>query len=52
VLVDDVVELHKFISGIKTKFGAIIGKHVYIAAIEERMLNPIREYNTRKNQKE
>lgn len=44
VIVRDVVELHKFISEIKTKFGTIIGRHVYIAAIEERMLNPIREF--------
>lgn len=42
VLVDDVVELHKFTSEIKTKFGSMIGKHAYIAAIEERMLNPLR----------
>lgn len=44
VLVDDVVELHRFISDIKTKFGNVIGRHVYVAAIEERMLNPIREF--------
>ncbi|MBU0532666.1 Lrp/AsnC family transcriptional regulator [Candidatus Micrarchaeota archaeon] len=44
VIVEDTVELHKFVREIKTKFGHIIGKHTYISAIEERMLNPIREY--------
>ncbi len=44
VIVKDTVELHEFILGIKTKFGHIIGKHHYISAIEERMMNPIREF--------
>ena len=44
VIVKDTVELHDFIRGIKTKFGHIIGKHTYVSAIEERMLNPIREF--------
>ena len=44
VIVKDTIELHKFIRGIKTKFGHIIGKHTYVSAIEERMLNPIREF--------
>lgn len=43
VLVKDTVELHNFLVGIKTKFGHLIGNHKYIAAIEERMLNPLRE---------
>jgi Lrp/AsnC family leucine-responsive transcriptional regulator len=42
VIVENTVELHKFIQEAKTKFGHIIGKHAYVAAIEERMLNPIR----------
>ena len=44
ILVEDTIELHKFITDIKTKFGHMIGNHQYISAIEERMLNPIREY--------
>lgn len=47
VIVENTAELHKFITEIKTKFGHIIGNHKYISAIEERMLNPIREYLTR-----
>lgn len=42
VIVKDVTELHGFLLEIKTKFGHLIGKHAYIAAIEERMLNPLR----------
>jgi hypothetical protein len=42
IIVENTVELHKFIQEAKTKFGHIIGKHVYVAAIEERMLNPLR----------
>ncbi|MFH1520177.1 MAG: Lrp/AsnC family transcriptional regulator [Candidatus Micrarchaeota archaeon] len=42
ILVENAVELHKFIQKTKTKFGHIIGNHTYISAIEERMLNPIR----------
>jgi Lrp/AsnC family leucine-responsive transcriptional regulator len=44
VIVENTVELHKFISGIKTKFGHVIGNHKYISPIEERMLNPMREF--------
>jgi len=44
VIVKDVIELHKFIRGMKTKFGHFIGKHAYVSAIDERMLNPIREF--------
>jgi len=44
VIVEDVMELHGFLLEIKTKFGHMIGKHAYIAAIEERMLNPLREH--------
>jgi len=43
IIVENTGELHKFITEIKTKFGHIIGNHKYISAIEERMLNPIRE---------
>ena len=42
VIVHDTRDLHKFLLDIKTKFGSIIGKHAYVAAIEERMLNPLR----------
>ena len=42
ILVENTLELHKFITEIKTKFGHIIGNHKYISAIEERMLNPLR----------
>jgi Lrp/AsnC family leucine-responsive transcriptional regulator len=44
IIVEDVMELHRFLLEIKTKFGHLIGKHAYVAAIEERMLNPLREY--------
>ncbi|VVB57101.1 HTH-type transcriptional regulator Ptr1 [uncultured archaeon] len=42
VLVRDTADLHAFVQDIKTRFGHIIGKHAYVAAIEERMLNPLR----------
>jgi DNA-binding Lrp family transcriptional regulator len=42
IIVEDVMELHRFLLEIKTKFGHLIGRHAYIAAIEERMLNPLR----------
>ena len=42
ILVENTLELHKFITEIKTKFGHIIGNHKYVSAIEERMLNPLR----------
>ncbi len=44
IIVVDTAELHRFILEIKTKFGHLIGTHRYISAIEERMLNPIREF--------
>jgi len=44
VIVENTEELHKFITEMKTKFGHVIGNHKYISAIEERMLNPIREF--------
>ncbi len=44
VVVKDISELHHFILGIKTEFGQMIGTHAYLAAIEERMPNPMREY--------
>jgi len=44
ILVENTAELHEFIKDIKTRFGQLIGSHKYISAIEERMLNPIREY--------
>ncbi|MEW5955647.1 MAG: Lrp/AsnC family transcriptional regulator [Candidatus Micrarchaeota archaeon] len=42
IIVKDNKELHEFVREMKTKFGNIIGKHHFIAAIEERMLNPLR----------
>jgi len=42
IIVRDNAELHEFMRDIKTKFGHIIGKHTFISAIEERMLNPLR----------
>ena len=42
IIVKDNTELHEFTREIKTKFGHIIGKHTFISAIEERMLNPLR----------
>lgn len=44
VIVRDVMELHGFIQDIKTRFGHLIGKHSYIAAIDDSMYNPLREY--------
>ena len=44
IIVKDVIELHKFMREIKTKFGHLLGKHYVISIIEERMLNPLREY--------
>ncbi len=42
IIVRDNSELHEFMREIKTKFGEIIGKHTFISAVEERMLNPLR----------
>lgn len=42
ILVRDNQDLHAFIRNIKTSFGDIMGRHTYISAIEERMLNPLR----------
>lgn len=42
IIVKDNTELHEFTREIKTKFGHIIGKHTFIGAVEERMLNPLR----------
>lgn len=44
LIVRNNTELHNFIRDIKTRFGGIIGKHHFISVVEERMLNPIREY--------
>ncbi|MDO8553864.1 MAG: Lrp/AsnC family transcriptional regulator [Candidatus Micrarchaeota archaeon] len=49
IIVENTLELHRFITEIKTKFGHIIGNHKYVSAIEERMLNPIREYMSDSN---
>ncbi len=46
VIVEDVAELDGFLLEIKTKFGHMIGKHAYIAAIQERMLNPLRGHKS------
>jgi Lrp/AsnC family leucine-responsive transcriptional regulator len=42
VIVRNNEELHAFTRELKTRFGQIIGKHTFISAIEERMLNPLR----------
>ncbi len=42
ITVKDNQELHYFMRDLKTKFGEIIGKHSFISAVEERMLNPLR----------
>ena len=42
IIVRDNEELHAFMREIKTRFGHILGKHALVSAIEERMLNPIR----------
>jgi len=44
IIVKDNAELHEFMREIKTRFGPILGKHTFISAIEERMLNPLREF--------
>lgn len=43
VLVRDTSELHAFLVDLKTRFNPIMGKHKYLSAIEERMLNPLRK---------
>ena len=42
IIVRDNAELHDFTRELKTKFGHIIGKHTFVSAVEERMLNPLR----------
>lgn len=42
IIVRNNEELHTFTREMKTRFGQIIGKHAFISAIEERMLNPLR----------
>ncbi|MBI5227533.1 hypothetical protein HY988_02995 [Candidatus Micrarchaeota archaeon] len=42
IIVKDNQELHVFMRDLKTQFGEIIGKHTFISAVEERMLNPLR----------
>ncbi len=42
IIAKDNTELHEFTREIKTKFGHIIGRHTFISAVEERMLNPLR----------
>ncbi len=42
VIVRDNTELHEFMRDMKTKFGHIVGRHTFVSAIEERMLNPLR----------
>jgi len=52
IIVEDNRELHRFIMDMKTKFGHILGKHTFISAIEERMLNPLRgELENKSNNK-
>jgi len=42
IIVRNNAELHDFTREMKTKFGHIIGKHTFVSAVEERMLNPLR----------
>ena len=42
IIVRDNPELHEWMRDLKTQFGEIIGKHTFISAVEERMLNPLR----------
>ncbi|MCX6771057.1 MAG: Lrp/AsnC family transcriptional regulator [Candidatus Micrarchaeota archaeon] len=42
IIVRNNAELHDFTRELKTKFGNIIGKHTFVSAVEERMLNPLR----------
>jgi DNA-binding Lrp family transcriptional regulator len=42
IIVRDNAELHGFMREIKTQFGSILGRHTFVSAIEERMLNPLR----------
>jgi len=42
IIVRNNAELHNFTREMKTKFGNIIGKHTFVSAVEERMLNPLR----------
>jgi Lrp/AsnC family leucine-responsive transcriptional regulator len=51
IIVEDVVELHSFLRDIKTRFGHLIGRHAYIAAIDDRMFNPLREHLPDANKK-
>ena len=44
IIVRNNEDLHEFMRDMKTKFGPILGRHTFISAIEERMLNPLREY--------
>lgn len=44
IIVRNNEELHEFMREIKTQFGHILGKHASISAIEERMLNPLRDF--------
>lgn len=44
IIVENTLELHNFLIEIKTKFGQLIGKHEYVSAIKERMVNPMREF--------
>lgn len=48
VIVRNNRELHNFIRDVKTKFGNVIGKHYSISIVEERMLNPLKEYLEKK----
>jgi len=42
IIVRNNEELHEFAREIKTKFGHIIGRHAFISAVDEWMLNPLR----------
>lgn len=42
IIVRNNEELHEFMRVMRTEFGHILGKHLFVSAIEERMLNPLR----------
>ncbi len=42
IIVRNNTELHGFMREAKTRFGPILGRHTFVSALEERMLNPLR----------
>lgn len=49
VIVHNTQELHEFISDLKTRFGSIIGKHVFITAIYDNLFSPLRVLPAKKS---